>query len=153
LFFTPFVFGAVEVIARFTEYFWLLHITMLIKLIMLRVALIFIKKRLEWQSTLEFLQLMDESLPYGKSYFRTASICNILVMAFYYGVWADEFVAGWLNVALITIFVLGTLAYILFSACVIMISITDAKVSHKCKMVVVMYVRGGSVERGVSHLT
>lgn len=123
------VFGIIEFVYRFEELFWLLHVTMLVKMVVLRVALLNIKERLEWQSSSEYLRLMDESVPYGKSYFVITSICNMIVMAFYYGVWADHFVHGVLNAGLIIVFILGTLAYTLFTVSVLIVSITDAKKS------------------------
>mmetsp|Transcript_11778 Transcript_11778/g.19178 ORF Transcript_11778/g.19178 Transcript_11778/m.19178 type:complete len:438 (-) Transcript_11778:100-1413(-) len=123
------VFGIIEFIYRFDELFWLLHATMLVKMVVLRVALLNIKERLEWQSSLEYLRLMDESVPYGKSYFVITSICNMIVMAFYYSVWADDFGVGMTNVGLMAVFILGTLAYTLFTVSVLIVSITDAKKS------------------------
>lgn len=127
------VFGIVECLQRFTDYFWLLHITMMTKLIVLGIALSYVKERLEWQSSLKFLRLMDASIPFGKTYFTTTTICNVCSMAFYYVVWADEFMGTALNVAIVVVFVSGTLAYTLFSTCVLMISITDAKMSFECE--------------------
>lgn len=130
------VFGIIECLIHFTDYFWLLHITMLIKLVVVRVALSSIKERLEWQSSPAFLQLMDESIPFAKKYFVTTSICNVCAMAFYYGVWSDELLYNVFNVALVSVFVLGTLAYTMFSTCILMISITDARRSHQCEYTV-----------------
>lgn len=123
------VFGIVEFIQRFNDLFWMLHITMLVKMVVLRGALWSIKQRLEWQSSPEFLNLIDEAFPYGKSYFYITSVCNLIVMGFYYGVWFEEFFSGYLNVVLATIFVFGTLAYTLFTVSVLIVSVTDAKQS------------------------
>ena len=129
------VFGLFEVMYRFTDYFWLLHITMLTKLVVLRIALGCIKKRLEGQSTLEFLKKLDESRPYGKSYFRITTIWNIVSMGLYYGVWSDQMINVWFDIVAGAVFILGTLAYTLFSTCVLMMSITDAKMSYSRKFI------------------
>ena len=61
----------------------------------------------------------------------------MIVMGFYYGVWADEFASGATNIVLVIIFILGTLAYTLFTVSVLIVSITDAKRSSLSEYVVV----------------
>jgi hypothetical protein len=128
-------FGVIEFIDRFTDYFWLLHLTMMVKMIVLRVSLKKIGNRLEWQSCPMFLHLMDSSIPFAKSYMGITSVCNFIVMGFYYGVWYSytDFESSFSSLCFILFFIGGTCVYVLFSAAVLIVSITDAKVSRASK--------------------
>ena len=129
------VFGAVEFAYRFKDFFWLLHVTMMVKIVVLSVSLRKIELRLKCQPCLVFLHLMDESIPSARSYALTTAVCNTAVMAFYYGVWYSEFTSGALNLFLVGIFFTGTMTYLVFSAVVLIISITDARVSRSSKCI------------------
>ena len=126
------VLGVIEFIYRFTDYFWLLHVTMLIKLIVLRIALACIKQRIDSKSE-TFFHLLNTSIPFGKKYFIATSFCNSSAMIFQYAVWSKDYLnSGWINFALTVVFVCGTFAYTTYSTAVLMVSITDAKASLAC---------------------
>lgn len=129
------VFGIFEFIYRFSDLFWMLHVTMLVKMVVLTGSLRNIKSKLEWQSSSEFVCILDETISYGKSYFIITSACNLSVMGFYYTVWSSDFTEGFTNIALVMVFIFGTLAYTVFNVSVLIVSVAEAKQSYKSESI------------------